>query len=114
MTTPPRLPNWPPSPGEKIGVDRSRAYVAWVREHAGPVLDEARAMLLARYPHAEISTSATSVKMLAERSLSATMPGLAIGCVYCSIGGGTWAMVDILISRDGQLVAKAGWNMKER
>ena len=110
----PTLPDWPPEPGEKIGVERARAYIAWIRVHAPPALEEARAMLRDRYPDAATSTSAVTVEQLAGWSLDPRMTGLAIGTVFCSIGGGTWAQVDISITRDGRLVATPGWNMRER
>lgn len=56
----PRLPSWPPPDG-KISVDEARQIIAWIREHAGPVLEEAERMLRARYPSAEIHRSAMTV-----------------------------------------------------
>jgi hypothetical protein len=41
------------------------------------------------------------------------MPGLAIGTVSANVSGGTWAMVDILISHDGRLITRPGMNMRD-
>lgn len=46
-----------PSDG-KITVDQACEIVAWIREHAGPVLEEAERMLTERYPGAEIGQGA--------------------------------------------------------
>jgi hypothetical protein len=108
----PTLPNWPPPDGKEIGVERARQYVAWIREHAPQVLEEAELLLQERYPGAEIHRSAATVGMLATRGLSERMQGLAIGCVWCSFMAGSFAMVDIVITREGRLVAKPGLNMR--
>jgi hypothetical protein len=111
MTTE-RLPNWPPPDDEPIGMDRARQYIAWIRVHAQPVLAEAEAVLEARYPGAETRRSAVKVEQLATWRLSPGMKGLAIGCVSCACMAGSFAMVDITITRDGRLVAKPGLNMR--
>jgi hypothetical protein len=42
------LPDWPPPDDEPIGIERPRASIAWIREHALPVVAEAEAMLAER------------------------------------------------------------------
>ena len=108
----PRLPNWPPPADEPIGHDRAREYIAWIREHAGPVLAEAERMLGERYPNAETRRSAATVDQLATWRLTEGMSGLAIGCVWCAFMAGSFAMVDITITREGELIAKPGLNMR--
>jgi hypothetical protein len=128
----PRLPNWPPPDDEQsgdlfgdlrrcargcywrrtCGIDRARQYIAWIKQHAGPVLEEAERMLNDRYPGAEIHRSAATIEMMATRGLSERMQGLSIGCVWCSFMAGSFAMVDIVITREGYLVAKPGLNMR--
>jgi hypothetical protein len=49
----PRLPNWPPPDDEPIGMGRARQYIAWIREHAPPLIAEAEAMLAEPYPTGE-------------------------------------------------------------
>lgn len=49
MTTDARLPDWPPPDGEAIGEERARAYIAWIRDHAPPLLTEGRRMLQERW-----------------------------------------------------------------
>ncbi len=108
-----RLPDWPPPNDEKFGVERARAYVAWIREHAGPVLEEAERMLRERYPGAELGRSAVTVKQLATWGApTSNMSGLSIGCVWCDVMAGSVAMVDIVLDREGQLVTKPGMNMR--
>lgn len=111
ITTAP-LPAWPPIDGEPIGVDRARAYIAWIAANVGLLLIEADRMIRERYPHAVTERSSTNVEQLAEWSLSATMTGMSIGCVWASVSGGTFAMVDITIRRDGYLEARPGLNMR--
>jgi hypothetical protein len=41
------------------------------------------------------------------------MKGLARGCVSCAFMAGSFAMVDITITRDGRLIAKPGLNMRD-
>lgn len=115
MTTdPPCCPQWPPPPDEPIGTERARLYVAWIRDHAGPVLAEAESMIEARYPGSETHRSAANVEALATWSLSAGMPGLCIGTAWCAFMAGSFAMVDITITRDGALIARPGLNMCDR
>ena len=113
MSDEPRLSNWPPPDGEKIGVERARAYVAWIRDHAGPVLEGAERMLHERYPGAELGRSAVTVEQLATwGGPSPNMQGLSIGCVWCDVMAGSFAMVDIVLDREGRLVTKPGLNMR--
>lgn len=107
-----RLPDWPPPPDEPIGLERARAYFAWIRRHAPPVLEEARRMITERYPHAVTDTSAVTLEQLATWSFGPPMKGLSIGTVHASVSGGAWAMVDLVITEDGRLIAKPGWNMR--
>lgn len=111
MTTP-TLPNWPPPAGEPIGIDRAREYIAWIREHAPPVIAEAERMLAARYPGAETRRSAVTVDQLATWRAWDGMQGLAIGSVWCKYMAGSFAMVDITITAEGRLVARPGLNMR--
>lgn len=62
-----RLPDWPPPADEPIGMGRARQYIAWIREHALPVVAEAEARLADRYPGAETRRSAVNVEQLATR-----------------------------------------------
>lgn len=115
MTTePPRCPQWPPPDDELIGTERARLYIAWIREHAGPVLAQAEAMIEARYPGSQTHRSAVNVNQLAIWSLSPKMSGLSIGTVWCAYMAGSFAMVDISITRDGELIARPGLNMRDR
>jgi hypothetical protein len=115
MIDAPRLPDWPPPDGEAIGEERARAYVAWIREHAPPLLKEAREMIRARYPGVQADQSSVNVKDLATwHAPTPAMPGLAIGTVSASVSGGTWAMVDLLITHDGRLITRPGMNMRDR
>lgn len=106
------LPDWPPPPEEPIGRERARAYIAWIRQHVHPVLREARELLKARYPEAMTETSAVTLDHLASWSFRPPMKFLSIGVVWASVSGGTWAMVDIIITADGRLEARPGWNMR--
>ena len=111
---PPLLPNWPPPDGEEIGIDRSRQYIAWIREHAGPVLEEAEQMTRERYPEATIERSGITVQTSAKREApTPTMLGVSIGCVWSAFMAGAFAMVGILIDREGRLITHPGMNMRE-
>jgi hypothetical protein len=77
------------------------------------VLAEAEAMLAERYPGAETRRSAVKAEQLATWRLSPGMKGLAIGCVSCAFMAGSFAMVDIVITREGRLIAKPGINMRD-
>lgn len=105
------LPDWPPLPGEPIGEERARAYITWIRQHAPPLIAEGRRMIQAQYPTAVTDTSSVRLRELATRKLDDNLAGLSVGCVYASIKGGTWAMANISIRRDGRLEVKPGWNM---
>lgn len=107
-----RLPDWPPPPDAPIGEERARAYIAWIRDHVQPRLAEARRMILERYPGATVETAAVTVDQMASWSFHPPMERLSIGIVTASVSGGTWAMVDITITADGQLEARPGWNMR--
>lgn len=111
MMTDSVLPNWPPGDGTKIGEERAREYVAWIRYHAPPLVAEGRRVLQARFGVAECGTSSARVDQLAEWGLDERMDALNVGVVYCSIQSGSWAMMDISIRRDGRLELKPGWNM---
>jgi hypothetical protein len=93
-------------------MDRARAYIAWIREHAPPVIAEAEAMLGERYPGAETKRASVKAEQLAMWRLSPGMKGLAIACVSCAFMAGSFAMVDITITREGRLIAKPGVNMR--
>lgn len=41
------------------------------------------------------------------------MKGLCIGTVWCQHMAGSFAMVDIVLHREGRLVAKPGMNMRD-
>jgi hypothetical protein len=112
MTTDATLPDWPPPPDEPIGIDRARAYIAWIRQHVRPLLDEAERLLRARYPYEEISRSSVRVEQLATWALSDRQAGLSIGTISTKAPGGTFAMVDIIIQRDGTLAVRPGMNMR--
>ena len=109
----PRLPNWPPPDGEAIGIDRAREYIAWIRQHAGPVLEEAEQMIRERYPDTTIERSGITVQALAKRGgPTPTMLGVSIGCVWSAFMAGSFAMVGILIDREGRLITQPGMNMR--
>jgi hypothetical protein len=112
MITDDVLPDWPPPPDETIGIERARAYIAWIRDHAGPLVAHGRQVITDRYPGVDIHTSAATVSQLADRGLDPRMTHLSIGCVWASASGGTWVMMDISIRRDGRLECTPGWNMK--
>jgi hypothetical protein len=97
---------------EPIGIERPRASIAWMREHAPPVLTEAEAMLAERYPGAETRRSAVKAEQLATWRVSPGMKGLSIGCVSCKYMAGPLAMVDIMITREGRLIARPRLNMR--
>lgn len=61
----PRLPNWS-SPQDAISIGQAREIIAWIREHAGPVPEEAERNLHERHPGAEIGRSAMTVEHLAK------------------------------------------------
>jgi hypothetical protein len=112
MITDDVLPNWPPPDGEPIGEERARQYITWIREHAGPLVADARKQITDRYPHAVTKTSAAMVDQLASWSFDDRMTGLGIGSVWASVSGGTWAMMDIWIRRDGRLETRPSMNMR--
>jgi hypothetical protein len=108
----PCLPNWPPPDG-KISIDEAREIVAWIREHAGPVLEEAERMILERYPGAEIGRGAVTVEHLVKwGGPTPAMKGLAIGTVWCDVMAGAFAMVDIVLDPEGRLVTRRSINMR--
>lgn len=106
-----RLPNWPPPDGEVIGEERAREYIAWIREHAPPLVAEGRRVLQQRFEISETCTSSVPPGQLAGWGLDEGMVGLSIGCVWAAIQGGTWATMNISIRRDGRLELKPGWNV---
>jgi hypothetical protein len=98
----------------RSGEERFRSYIAWIREHVPPCLKDATWMLHARYPGAMIEQSSVRVQELATwHPPTERVPGLAIGVVSASVSGGTWAMVDILITHDGRLEVRPGMNMRD-
>lgn len=107
------LPDWPPPDGEPIGPDRARAYIAWIKQHAPPLLQEGRRMIHERYPSAYIGTYAARVDQLATWRLSAGMDGLNIGGLWCEPTPGSFAWVNIVIRRDGHLEVRPGQRMRE-
>jgi hypothetical protein len=110
-----RLPDWPPPTDEPIGEAHARSYIAWLREHAPPLLKEARQLIQARYPGVVVTQSSVRRQELATwRAPTPQMPGLAIGTVSANVSGGTWAMVDILITHDGRLIVRPGMNMRAK
>jgi hypothetical protein len=56
--------------------------------------------------------SAVNVEQLAKRRIWEGMKWLSIGCVSCAFMAGSFAMVDITITREGRLIAKPGVNMR--
>lgn len=106
-----RLPNWPPASGDHIGEERAREYIAWIRQHAQPLVEEGRRILCERFETETTGTSSARVDQLAEWMLDEGMSGLNIGTVYCAIQAGSWAQMNINIRRDGRLEVVPGWNM---
>jgi hypothetical protein len=102
------LPDWRPPADEPIGVERARAYVAWVREHVGPLIADARRQLNERYLNAPTHTSAATMDQLATWRFSKVMEGLAVGMVWCDFMAGSFAMLYISIRRDGHLESRPG------
>lgn len=113
MMTDDVLPSWPPPAGELIGEERARAYIAWIRDHAGPLLEEGRRMMRARYPTASITTYAVRGDQLATWRISERMDGLNIGGLVCESIPGTFAYVDIVIRRDGRLEVRPGVRVRD-
>ncbi len=111
MTTDARLPDWPPPDRFAIGEERARAYIAWIRDHAPPLLAEGRRMLQERWGVEDTGTSSVKVHQLATWRLAPEMKDFNIGCVWAPVKGGTWAMANIRIRRDGRLEVVPGWNM---
>ncbi len=105
------LPNWPPPEGEAIGHERSREYIAWIRDHAPSLIAEGRRMITEQWQTEDIHTSSVRLDYLATWKLDDGLAGLSVGCVWAPIKGGTWAMAMISIRRDGRLEVKPGWNM---
>jgi hypothetical protein len=103
-----RLPDWPPANGETIGTERAGAYVRWIAEHAPPLVEAATQVIRVQRPGSEPRTSSASVAQLAGWTLGASMAGLAIGCVWADVHAGDFAMVDIVIRRDGRLEMRPG------
>ena len=106
MLTAAALPDWPPE-GEPIGTERARAYVLWIKLHA-PLAATAEAMLREQHPGSEPHTSASGVAHLATWTLDPGMAGLAIRCVWVRVQAGDFAMLDLIIRRDGRLALKLG------
>lgn len=77
------------------------------------MLHEARELIAARYAVSSIEMSAVNVDQLASWTFGPPLTFLSIGTVYASVAGGTWAMVDIVITADGRLAARLGWNMRK-
>jgi hypothetical protein len=103
------LPDWPTPASEPIGEDRARAYIAGIRDHVAPCLKEAPQLLHARYPDAMVEQSRVRVQGLATwHPPTERMPRFKIGVVSASVSGGSWAMVDILITHDGRLAVSPG------
>src|SRR5688572_619815 len=73
------LPDWPPPPDEPIGLERARAYIAWIRGHIQPALRDARELLKARHPGVAIETSAVTLSQLAAWSFKPPMRHLSVG-----------------------------------
>jgi hypothetical protein len=113
MITDAALPDWPPPADEPIGEERARTYIAWIREHAGPLVADARKQITDQYPHAVTKTFAATVDQLASWSFDNRITGLGIGSVWASVSGGTWAMVDIRIWQDGRLECRPGLRMRD-
>lgn len=107
-----RLPGWPPPSGEIIGEERARMYIAWIREHAPPLVAEGRSILCERFETETTRTSSVRLEHLAKWKIGPELDGLCVGVVYCSIQSGAWAMMDIRIRRDGRLEIRPGWNVK--
>jgi hypothetical protein len=76
------------------------------------VVAEAEAMLAELYPAAETRRSAVNVEQLATRRTWEGMKWLSIGCNPCEYMAGSFAMVDIMITADGRLIARPRLNMR--
>ena len=57
-----------PPVGEALSEERARLLVAWLRQHARPVVAGAERALLARYPGTEVKVSMCRVGQLAPRT----------------------------------------------
>lgn len=103
---------WPPPHGEKIGEELARQLVAWMREVSPPVIEEARQLLAEVAPGVPVVTSSCSVQALAGWGLDEGMSALCVGTVWCTAGKAVWMMMDILLTREGELVARPGYGMR--
>jgi hypothetical protein len=95
---------WPTDDGEPIGEERARDLVGYLRERAPAILELARQHLEQLHPGQAIRTYAVPASQLATASLERHMSRLAIGTVYCGMGG-TSVQVTIGLERNGALVA---------
>jgi hypothetical protein len=113
MITDAALPNWPPPDGEPIGEARARAYIAWIRDQAPPLVAYGRHCIQERYPGKPTAAVSASVQQLASWSLHPRMTGLNIGGVYAEELPGSFVWMDIVIRRDGRLECKPGLRMRD-
>lgn len=113
MITDDVLPNWPPPANEPIGIERARAYNAWIRDHVGPLVAYGRERIEDRYPGAVTHTASVTVEQLARWTFSHRMARLNIGGVYAETPPGSFIWMDIHIRRDGRLECRPGLRMRE-
>lgn len=58
--------------------------------------------------------SSVIVDQLASWTLSSKMRDLCVGSVWTDFQAGSFAVIDIVITRDGELIARPGLNMRDR
>ncbi len=105
-----RIPDWPPPADEPIGIERARAYFAWISENVPPLIATAEQMLRERWGDSgKIRTSSWRMHQFAAQRLMAGRDSMYLGCVSAPKPGGSWVYVDIRITRDGYLVISQGW-----
>jgi hypothetical protein len=97
---------WPPEPDAPLGIDHARELVAALKPIIGPVVDAAEADVRTRVGYdIEVRRSASPVRVLAIRSLSAEMTSLCLGIVY-QTNTNPAVTASIQIMRDGTVTSR--------
>lgn len=109
MTSTTRCPMWPLPHGEKIGIDRARAVMAWLKENAPSVVAEAQKELVRLTQGTQPGAGAYKLGQIAEITMNSDT--LYIGSAWVTIKSGTWAMMNIVVNASGFLEARPGWNV---
>lgn len=110
LATTERLPDWPPPPG-KIGIERAKQYIAWIKHHAPALIAAGSAEIRRAYPYASVGTSSHSVARLAEESATQNHR-LCIGSIRGDLTPRGTAVLQVWITADGRLELVAGQRMR--